>query len=77
MHDFHFGYTESIWEQPWKVSTQKTDLFRRNDFLSACTHQKCSKNELFSEVNFRHPAVLKASQNVNGLTKKDEFSVIL
>jgi hypothetical protein len=34
-------------------------------------------NELFSEVNFRHPAVLKALQNVNGLTKKDKFSVIL
>jgi hypothetical protein len=39
--------------------------------------KKCSKNELFSEVNFRHPAVLKASQNVNGLTNKDEFSVIV
>jgi hypothetical protein len=25
MHDFHFGYTEIIWEQPWKVLAQKTD----------------------------------------------------
>jgi hypothetical protein len=48
MHDFHFGYTGNIWKQPWKVSAQKTGLFRGNDFLTACTHQKCSKNGLFS-----------------------------
>jgi hypothetical protein len=52
-----------------KVSAQKTDFFRKNAFLSACTHQKCSKKGLFSEVNFGHPAVLQASQSVNDLTK--------
>jgi hypothetical protein len=58
MHDFYFGYAENIWKQLWKVSAQKTDLFIRNVFFkSACTHQKCRKNGLFSEVNFRHPAV--------------------
>jgi hypothetical protein len=66
MHDFHFGHTANIWKQLWKVSAQKTDWFTRNEFLSACTHKKCTKNGLFSEVNLRHPAVLKVSQNVNG-----------
>jgi hypothetical protein len=59
----------NIPEQLYKVSAQKTDMFMRNYFVSARTHQKCTENGLFSEVNFRHPAVTKASQNVNVLTK--------
>jgi hypothetical protein len=43
MHDFCRSHIANIWEQLWEVSAQKTNLFKNNEFLSACTHQKATK----------------------------------
>jgi hypothetical protein len=69
-------YRKHLETTVWKVSAQKTDLHKRNDFLTACTHQKCTQNVHFSEVNLRHSVVLKASQKMNNVIEEGDFRVV-